>query len=335
MSRLQTWYHALPKVIRWLMTINVVVYICWVVLFVHIPFTRAFFWDHLAFNTEWPRFLIEPWQFITYNFLHLGSYEEPGFGFGSLLHIGFNMYLLYFFGREHEDLYGSKSLLALYLITGIGGAVVSALAYAALPESVLGTEEAVIHGASASVLGIMAALVTLDPHRKVHLLLIGTVRMLYVVIGFLILDALVLSQISDSAFAAHLGGALFGFLFIKIEDKGVDLTSWTRIFFREPRSRRRSPAPAEEGKGFLGRLEARLAARDNEKTKSRSRGESKKRAKTGGKLPMAKIRVLHPTEKTAGSLENEIDRILDKISEQGIESLTAEEKRVLEEASRQ
>ena len=89
------------------------------------------------------------------------------------------------------------------------------------------------------------------------------------------------------------------------------------------------------GKGFLGRLEARLAARDTEKTKPRSRGETKKRTKTGGKSPMAKIRVLHPTENAAGSPENEIDRILDKISEQGMESLTAEEKRRLEEASRQ
>ena len=49
---------------------------------------------------------------------------------------------------------------------------------------------------------------------------------------------------------------------------------------------------------------------------------------------MAKIRALHTTEKASPSLENEVDRILDKISEQGMESLTVEEKRLLEEASR-
>ena len=49
---------------------------------------------------------------------------------------------------------------------------------------------------------------------------------------------------------------------------------------------------------------------------------------------MAKIRALHTTEKPPVALDNEVDRILDKISEKGMESLTEEEKRLLEEASR-
>ncbi len=49
---------------------------------------------------------------------------------------------------------------------------------------------------------------------------------------------------------------------------------------------------------------------------------------------MAKIHALHTTESPPVVLENEVDRILDKISEQGLESLTEEEKRLLEEASR-
>ena len=176
MSRLQTWYHALPKAIRWLLTINVVVYVCWVVLFVHIPITRALFWDHLAFHTEWPRFLIEPWQFITYNFLHLGDLDEPGLSFGSLLHIGFNMLWLYWIGRDHEEMHGSKQIVALYLITGIGGGLVSVLLYSTLPASVLGSQEALIHGASASVLGVMTAVAVMYPHKKIGLLLIGPIQ---------------------------------------------------------------------------------------------------------------------------------------------------------------
>ena len=331
MSRLQTWYHALPKAIRWLLTINVVVYVFWVLLFVHIPITNTLFWDHLAFHTQWPRFLIEPWQFVTYNFLHLGDYEEPGLSLGSLLHIGFNMLWLYWIGRDHEEMHGSKQVLALYLITGVGGGLVSVLAYWLLPPSVLGSHEAVVHGASASVLGLITAVAVMYPHKKIGLILLGPVRLLYLVIAFLVIDLLFLSG-TGTAVAAHLGGALFGFLFVKAEEKGIDLTSWTRIFFREPRPRR-SPAPsAEEGQSFLRRLESRLAARSNEKAQTAPRSEGKKRA--GGKSPMAKIRALHTTEKPPVSLENEIDRILDKISEQGMESLTAEEKRVLEEASR-
>ncbi len=331
MSRLQTWYHALPKAIRWLMTINVVVYVCWVLLLAHIPVTRDFFWNHLAFHTEWPRFLIEPWQFITYNFLHLGTLENPGLSFGSLLHIGFNMLWLYWIGRDHEEMHGAKQIVALYLITGVGGALVSVLLFSVLPPSVLGSHEAVIHGASASVLGLITAVAVMYPHKKIGLILIGPVRLLYLVLAFLAFD-LIFRFGGGVAVGAHLGGAFFGFLFVRLEDKGVDLTSWTRIFFREPR-RRRSPAPTPENQTFLERLENRLASRQGPQQKP-PRGESKKRTKAGGKSPMAKIRALHTTETAAPSLENEVDRILDKISEQGMESLTVEEKRLLEEASR-
>ena len=333
MSRLQTWYHALPNAIRWLMTINVVIYVFWVLLFVHIPAIQAFFWDHLAFHTAWPRFLVEPWQFISYNFIHLGDLQNPGLSIGSLLHIGFNMLWLYWVGRDHEDLHGPKQIIALYLITGVGGGLFSVFLYALLPVSVLGSQEALIHGASASVLGVITAVAVMYPHKKIGLLLIGPVRLIYLVLAFLAFD-LIFRFGGGTAVGAHLGGALFGFLFVKAEERNIDLTSWTRIFFRQPR--RRTPARAPEGSTMLERLERRLAARNSEKDQQRARrGEGKKKPKAGGKSPMAKIRALHTTERPAVLPEDEIDRILDKISAQGMESLTPEEKRVLEEASRQ
>lgn len=328
MSRFQTWYHALPKATRRLLTINVVIYVLWVIVLAHIAFTRDFFYEHLAFHTEWPRFLIEPWQFVTYNFLHLGNPQNAGLSLDSLLHIGFNMYLFYWFGREHEDLYGAKSLLAIYLITGIGGGLLSALLYAMLPATVLGSAEAVIFGASASVFGLVAVIVTLNPQKKIRLLFLGTWSLLLILVIILAIDVLI-RRGQGIAVTAHLGGALFGFLFVKIEDKGVDLTSWTRIFFRERRRRTARP-PAQSG-SFLNRLEARLASRQAEKEPTAPRGAS---TKTSGKSPMAKIRALHTTEKPPVTLDNEVDRILDKISEKGMESLTEEEKRLLDEASR-
>ena len=332
MSRLQTWYHALPTAIRWLLTINVVVYVFWVLLFVHIPATQAFFWNHLAFHTAWPRFLVEPWQFITYNFLHLGDLQSPGLSIGSLLHIGFNMLWLYWVGRDHEELHGSKQLVAIYLITGVGGGLFSVFLYALLPASVLGSEEALIHGASASVLGVITAVAVMYPHKKIGLLFIGPVRLIYLVLAFLAFD-LIFRFGGGTAVGAHLGGALFGFLFVQAEARGLDLTSWTRIFFREPR--RRTTARTEEGGGVFERLEARLAARGSEKEQRPRRSDSKKKSKAGGKSPMAKIRALHTTERPEPSPEDEVDRILDKISAQGMASLTTEEKRVLEDASRQ
>ncbi len=328
MSRFQTWYHALPKATRRLLTINVVVYVLWVFLLAYIDFTRDFFFDHLAFHTAWPGFLVEPWQFVTYNFLHLGSSQNPGLSLDSLLHIGFNMYLFYWFGREHEDLYGAKQLVAIYLITGIGGGLVSALLYAMLPASVLGSAEAVIFGASASVFGLVAVMVTINPRRKIHLLFIGSVSLLLILVVLLAIDV-IFRRGAGVAVTAHLGGALFGFLFVKIEDQGVDLTSWARIFFRE--RPRRKARPPEQGGSLLSRIEARLSSRQTEKEHTASRGASTKKT---GKSPRAKIHTLHTTGKPPVALDNEVDRILDKISEQGMESLTEEEKRLLEEASR-
>ena len=169
---------------------NVVIYVLWVFLLAYIDFTRDFFFDHLAFHTAWPGFLVEPWQFVTYNFLHLGSSQNPGLSLDSLLHIGFNMYLFYWFGREHEDLYGAKQLVAIYLITGIGGGLVSALLYAMLPASVLGSSQAVIFGASASVFGLVAVMVTINPRKRIHLLFIGSVSLLLILVVFLAIDVI-------------------------------------------------------------------------------------------------------------------------------------------------
>jgi len=331
-TRFQSWYHALPKAFRWLLTINVVLYVCWVILLAHIPVTRDFVFNHLALNPALPDVLFEPWQLITYNFLHLGSLQNPGLSFGSLLHIGFNMLWLYWVGREQEELHGPHQLVALYLITGVGGGLFSMLLHGLIPAFTGGASVVLIHGASASVLGVITAVAVTYPQKKIGLLFIGPVRLLYLVLAFLAFDLLVQFG-GDTAVAAHLGGALFGFLFVKIEAKRVDLTSWTRVFFREPRRRPRRSAPEhDETWSLLRRLEARLAARNKEKEPTSSGGDGKRRT---SKSPLAKIRVLHSTEPSTVALESEVNRILDKISEEGIESLTDEEKRFLEEASRQ
>ncbi|HMB94214.1 MAG TPA: hypothetical protein VKP65_25415, partial [Rhodothermales bacterium] len=85
MNRFQTWYSALPRALRTLLTINVVIYVFWVLLFAHIPATKDFVFAHLALNPNLPDILFEPWQLLTYNFLHLGDSANPGLSFNSLL----------------------------------------------------------------------------------------------------------------------------------------------------------------------------------------------------------------------------------------------------------
>jgi hypothetical protein len=157
------------------------------------------------------------------------------------------------------------------------------------------------------------------------LLFLGTFRLIHVVIGFLVLDVLFLAGGSTSI-SAHLGGALFGLLFAKGEARGIDLSSWAGIFFQRRGGGRRRPSAggraASGGDGWLSRIEGWLAAREDHK-------EEPKREATIHTMPSRK----QQPEPGPTSFEAEVDRILDKISEKGYDALTAEERRVLEEAS--
>ena len=310
MSRFQFWYHALPKALRWLLTINVVAYLFWVFPLSQISVAEQFVWDHVAFHASWSSFLTEPWQLVTYSFLHLGDRGGSALSIGSLLHVGFNMLWLYWIARDHEETHGPRQLLALYLITGVGGALISAALYSAWPLGATDSSEVIIHGASASVLGVITAIAVMYPRKKIGLLFIGPVRLVYLVLAFLAVDML-FRMGSDSAVFAHLGGAFSGFLFARLEGRGIDLSSWTGIFFRS-RGRLRGDAPT----GWMDRFERRLDTRKRRPRPDRS---------PHGKDPETK----------APPLSGEVDRVLDKISAHGIESLTDEDRSLLEEASRE
>ncbi len=308
MNRFQAWYRIQPRALRALLTINVVLFGLWWLVFMHVPVLQQFAWRHLALNPALPGILLEPWQLITYNFLHLGM--EPFWGF---IHILFNMLWLVWVGREYEEMHGPHRLLSIYLIGGLGGGVLTVLLHALFPG--VQAFGGPVHGASAAVLGLLTTVAITYPYKSVALLFIGTVRLLYVVIGFLALDLLFMAQGGVSV-SAHLGGALFGFLFARAESNGLDLSSWARIFFRAPRRRSSAPEP-----GFLKQMEVWLSTR---------------RTKTGAG-DGASGSALHPETDEApvpDSMAGEVDRILDKISEKGYDALTEEEKRILYEASR-
>ncbi len=315
MNRFQAWYRVQPKALKALLTINVVIYVFWLLILIHIDAAYVFVWSHLALNPGLPGILIEPWQLVTYNFLHL----QPGFW--GLIHIGFNMLWLYWIGKEYEELHGPHRLFAAYIIGGIGGGLLTVLLHALLPG--VGAFGGVVHGASASVLGVITTVAILYPYKSVALIFIGTVRLIYLVVGYLALNLLFLSGGSTSV-SAHLGGALFGFLLARAEGRGIDMSSWAKIFFQgSSRGRsRRPPSPyRDKGTGMFGKL-----------SKLKSSGESDE------PRGPARIRALQSAESHAeeenGRSESEVDRILDKISESGYNSLSEEEKRILYEASR-
>lgn len=302
----QSWYRVQPRAIRALLTINVVLFLLWLVLFQHIQLTSLIVWRFLALTSTLPDALLQPWQLVTYNFLHLGT------DFWGLIHLLFNMLWLYWIGKEYEELEGSHKLLAAYLIGGIGGGILTLAAYAILPGSVI------VYGASASVLGVMTAVAVTYPYRSISLLFIGTVRLIYVVIGFLVIDMLFIAG-SRTAVTAHLGGALFGFLFARAERSGIDLSSWTLFMFGERRTKShlRKVKPRKSD-GFFERVGSWLGGQEPEETRE---------ATTRPRPVTREAREEEP-------VTTDIDRILDKISERGYDSLSDEEKRILYEASK-
>ncbi len=277
--RFRIWLAALPRALRLLLVVNVVAYVAWILVVSHVGPARRFVWDHLALNASWDGVLFEPWQLITYGFLHLG-----GPGLGSLLHVGFNMLWLYWIGREFEETYGGQQLMAVYLLASPVGGLLSILAY-----SFAAGDPVIIHGASASVLGVITMVAVRFPQRRIWLLFFGPVRLVVLVIAFLAFDIL-FGFGGDTAVVAHLGGALTGLVFVRLEGRGMDLSSWTLRIVSE--------VPVQRSSGILRRLEKRLIVEESPDS------------------------------------DKSVDEILDKISDQGIDSLTRAERAALERASR-
>ncbi len=293
MSLLRAWYSIQPRALRLLVTANVCIYVLWVLALSHIGVTSTFVTEHLAFTAAWPGFVYEPWQLFTYSFLHLGP------GFIGLLHLVLNMLWLYWLGYDVEDLYGPHALLSQYLVTAAGGAILSAIVY-----NLIGTPQILIHGASGAVLGTITALAVRQPHKRIAVWPVGSLRLTHLVIAFLALDLLILYG-SGVAVFAHLGGALTGLAYAMVESRGVDLSSWAKVLF--PPRRRMRP-------DLLHRLERRLAGASS---RERSPGVA---------------RAVAPQHKRP--VEEELDVILDKINEEGLDALSPAERAVLESFSR-
>jgi membrane associated rhomboid family serine protease len=211
----------------------------------------------------------DAWQMLTYGFAHAPNH---------IWHIIFNMLGLWFFGRDVEGIYGRKVFLQLYLtLLLLSGVCWLATSFREPNASVL--------GASGAVFGVMLVFVMHYPHRTVLLFGVLPVPAWFLMAGYLIMEFSALQSRQDYiAHTAHLGGALFGFVFYK--------TGWTLFSF----------------------LPGKLLQR--------------------GKLARRPKLKLHAPEQDDDLLAQRVDEILEKISRVGEASLTKEERRVLEDASR-
>ena len=169
--------------------------------------------DYLHLTAYLPKLLIRFWTPFTYMFMHAGVF-----------HILFNMLWLYWFGQIFEEFLGNKRTLGLYLMGGLAGAFLFVLSFNTLPfftHNNAAVNSSLV-GASAGVMAIMVATATLLPDYTISLILIGPVKLKWLVLFFIVIDFLGIAGPNGGGEIAHLGGGLIGFIYVKQLQKGLD-----------------------------------------------------------------------------------------------------------------
>ena len=183
---------SLPPVTLWLLIGNVAVFLLGLS-----PYSEFALWPPGGFDSHF-----QPWQLVTYSFLH-----------GGFAHIFFNMFALYMFGGEIERLFGSR-FYALYYFAAVVTAGVTHLVISAW----MGAAPAPMVGASGGIYGLLLAFGIYFPHRRVMLLFppIPLPARVFV-FGFAILELVlgITQTAAGVAHFAHLGGMLGGWLMIQ------------------------------------------------------------------------------------------------------------------------
>jgi membrane associated rhomboid family serine protease len=212
------------------------------------------------------------------------------------LHLLFNMIILNFSSSLFLTFFTQKQYLGLYILSAIFAGLVFVLGYYILNIS------AAIVGASAAIMAILVAVTTYRPLMNVRLLLIGNVKLWHITGVILVLDLMQFRLGNMGGHISHLSGAFFGFIFIRLLQNGTDLSKIVSAFI--------------------------VSFADLFKTSTPS--------------PFKKVHKNYkqPVEKSASKIstrtkeQQQIDEILDKISQAGYDSLTQEEKEFLFKAGK-
>ena len=245
------------------------------------------FLNYLAVPANLEVLARRPWTLITYMFLHEG-----------FIHILFNLLWLYWFGTVFVQELGLKKLLSTYLLGGLTGGILYVVFYNVFPVFEGVREGSIALGASASVMAVVVATATYQPDRRMHLVLIGPIKIVYIALAMFILTSMVDFSVNTGGKIAHIGGALSGFLFAYYYRRGKDLT-----------------------KGFDRTMDsiATWFKPGKEKLKVTYKRSTEQKHPTDDKE--------YNQQKVAE--QKEIDLILDKISKAGYDSLTSREKEML------
>jgi membrane associated rhomboid family serine protease len=209
----------------------------------------------------------------------------------NFLHILFNVLWLYWMGKIFLFYFDEKKLLGVYLLGGLFGGLFFVLAYNLFPAFTEVISFARLLGASASVLAIITAVATYAPNHTINLLFIGQVKMKHLALFSILLYVIGIASSNAGGNLAHLGGAAFGFFFALQYRKGQD---WTKMVTK---------LMDTVAKLFRSKQRIKVTYRAKHDDVEYNRQKNLK--------------------------QEEINRVLDKISKSGYDSLTKEEKELL------
>jgi len=218
-----------------------------------------------------------------------------------ILHILFNMLTLYWFGKLFVEYLGGGKLVALYVLGAMAGAIFYLVSYNLIPYFIerSAANNIVMVGASASINAVVVAAATLLPDYTFFLLFFGAVRIKYIAAVIVFLSFLGTIGSNAGGNLAHLGGALMGFVYVKQLQIGVNWGGWITSMIDWVKS------------WFESTPKVKVTYRKEES-----------RVKKSSAITFPK------------ASQDEIDTILDKISDRGYESLSKEEKEKLFNASK-
>ena len=267
--------------------------------------TKLIFWNVAFFVLPWLFFALLSLLGINIDYIQYVSLSSNpelliwkpwsllsySFFHSGIMHIVFNMIVLNFSGRLFMTYFTEKQLLGLYVLSAIFAGITYLVVFYVLNIS------APIVGASAAIMAILVATTTYHPLMDLRLLIIGNVKLWHITAVIIIIDLMQLRSENMGGHISHLSGAFFGFIFIKLLQNGTDLSKIVSNVLH-----------------FFTNLFKKSTTTPFKKV---HKNYNKPLIKTASKI-VAKDKS-----------QQQIDEILDKISQSGYDSLTKEEKEFL------
>ena len=267
-------------------------------------------YKYLGLSFDLGTFITRPWSLVTYMFIH---------SFSDLFHLIFNMLILYWFGRIFQEFLGNRKLLVTYLIGGLSGGLLYMALFQLPGLQGFVSQNSTLVGASAGVLAVLVAAATLVPEYEMRLIFFGSVKIKYIALFLVLMDLLMLTSGNTGGHIAHLGGAIWGMVYIKQLQAGNDMGDWLdkALLSVKQAFKPSSDSNLKAHKG--GKRQTSYSFTQGTKTRQQSSTKTSNSRSAASKKDQIS--------------QDEVDQILDKIAQSGYESLSSREKEILFRAS--